>query len=497
MTLVQILQLTGFFIVFLGLALSMFFRKLPALLALPLMAILISLLGGVSPHDLFYHVIGAGSIRLHNAYTVAIFGGMLSFLLQKSGVAENLIKNGAELAGDRPWSVGFIMLLLIAMLFTTLGGLGAIIMVATIVLPILSSVGFSSLTIAGLFLIGVNLGGLLNAGNWALYIDIMHLDIDTIRSFALTLFGIAFIMALGFLTIEIQRDGQKLPLKKFLVRGLLAGIGVFILAAAYFRVRDHVFFIDLWRTLTLIIKWGLIAITALTFLQILYDFAKKLTDRERYMSRIKWYAYLTPLVPLILILVLRMSFITAFVIGLIYGFIATFRKGSINMLSQSIIEGGASVMPAVVLMMGIGMLLNAIMGPGAEWSALHAHSEWPVLAFLKPAMANIIPSSPLIYVLVFTVLAPLALYRGPLNVWGMGYGMAAIMLASGSLAAAAIMGLLISVGTIQGICDPTNTHNVWIANELHLDTQEILWRTLPYVWVVAAVGLMVSAVWYF
>ncbi len=495
MTFLQILQLIGFLLIFLSIALAMFFRKLPALLALPLMAILISILGGVGLNDLLFKVIGAGAVRLHTAYTVAIFGGMLSFLLQKSGVAENLIKNGAELAGDRPWSVGFIMLLLISMLFTTLGGLGAIIMVATIVLPIMASVGFSSLSIAGIFLIGVHLGGLLNAGNWALYLDLLHLDITTIRSFALALFGISLIMALVFLTIEISREGQKITIKKLFVFSLLLTIGLGLAVAGYYLIKEKPFFADLWRTLTLVLKWGFIVLAALTFLQILFDFIKKLTGRERYMGRIKWYAYLTPVVPLILILILKMSFITAFVIGLIYGFITTFRKGSVNMLSQSIIEGGASVMPAVVLMMGIGMLLNSIMGPTNDGSASGA--PWPVLVFLRPAMESIIPSSPWTYVIVFTLLAPLSLYRGPLNVWGMGYGLAAIMLASGSLPTAAIMGLLLSVGTIQGICDPTNTHNVWIANELHLDTQEILWRTLPYVWVVAMIGLMVSAVCFF
>lgn len=495
MNFLQTLQLIGFLLIFISMALAMFFRKLPALLALPLMAILISLLGGVGLNDLLFTVIGAGAVRLHTAYTVAIFGGMLSFLLQKSGVAEHLIKNGAELAGDRPWSVGFLMLLLITMLFTTLGGLGAIIMVATIVLPIMASVGFSNLTIAGIFLIGVNLGGLLNAGNWAVYIDLMRLDLVTIRSFALTLFGIAFVMALAFLTIETSRSGQKINLKKSLVLGFVLVIGMGALIATYFLIKNMPFFIDLWQTIGLVLKWVFISIVALTFLQIIFDFIKKLTGRERYMSRIRWYAYLTPVVPLILILVLKMSFITAFVLGLMYGFIVTFRKGSINMLSQAIIEGGASVIPAVVLMMGIGMLLNAIMGPSTDGAP--TGPEWPVLAFLRPAMESIIPSSPWVYVVVFTLLAPLSLYRGPLNVWGMGYGLAAIMLASGALPAAAIMGLLLSVGTIQGICDPTNTHNVWIANELHLDTQEILWRTLPYVWIVAMVGLIVSAVRFF
>ncbi len=226
---IETFKILGFLLVFISMALLMFFRKLPALIALPVMAVLVALLGGVTASDLLVHVIGAGAVKLHTAYTVAIFGGMLSFLLQKSGVAENLIKNGAELAGDRPWSVGLIMLLLIAMLFTTLGGLGAIIMVATIVLPIMASVGFSSLTIAGLFLIGINLGGILNAGNWALYIDVLKLDISTIRSFALILFGLCFFMALAFLTLELRREGQKVR------AGKLAGYGAAITLLVVYR----------------------------------------------------------------------------------------------------------------------------------------------------------------------------------------------------------------------------------------------------------------------
>lgn len=493
---IETFKILGFLLVFISMALLMFFRKLPALIALPVMAVLVALLGGVTASDLLVHVIGAGAVKLHTAYTVAIFGGMLSFLLQKSGVAENLIKNGAELAGDRPWSVGLIMLLLIAMLFTTLGGLGAIIMVATIVLPIMASVGFSSLTIAGLFLIGINLGGILNAGNWALYIDVLKLDISTIRSFALILFGLCFFMALVFLTLELRREGQKVRAGKLAGYGAAITLLLLLLGWGYFHIRDLAAFQQIANIASRVLKYVLFVAAAWTALQILFDLGKKLTGRERFMSRVKWYAYLTPIVPLLLILILKMNFITAFVAGLVYGFFTTWRKGSINMVSQAIIEGGGSVMPAVVLMMGIGMLLNAIMGPGGEWSAAHPGGEWPVIGFLRPVMEKIIPSSPWVYVLAFTALAPLSLYRGPLNVWGMGYGMAAIMLASGSLPAAAIMGMLISVGQIQGICDPTNTQNVWIANELHLDVQEILWRTLPYVWIVAALGLMASA-WLF
>lgn len=151
-------------------------------------------------------------------------------------------------------------------------------------------------------------------------------------------------------------------------------------------------------------------------------------------------------------------------------------------------------MPAVVMFFGIGMLLNAIMGPGGQWAINHPEG-WPVLNILRPLFEQIVPTTPLQYVLVFAIAAPLALYRGPLNIWGMGYGVAAVFVASG-LPAGAVMGMLITVGQIQGISDPTNTHNVWLANEMDQNVQKILRNTLPYSWLLAIIGLMISAIWF-
>jgi len=140
------------------------------------------------------------------------------------------------------------------------------------------------------------------------------------------------------------------------------------------------------------------------------------------------------------------------------------------------------------------MLLNAIMGPGGEWAAAHPEG-WPVLNLLRPAFKQIIPQNGWQYVLIFGLAAPLALYRGPLNIWGMGYGIAAVLMASG-LSSGAVMGMLITVGQIQGISDPTNTHNVWLANEMEQNVQKILKNTLPYSWGLAVLGLMFSALWF-
>jgi hypothetical protein len=132
-------------------------------------------------------------------------------------------------------------------------------------------------------------------------------------------------------------------------------------------------------------------------------------------------------------------------------------------------------------MLGIGMLIQAVMHP-------------KVLSQVQPLLSALMPSTRIGYVVVFTVLAPLALYRGPLNVWGMGFGLAQMMAAAPGMSPAAVMAMLLSVGQLQGVCDPTNTPNVWIANYVGVDVQRILRVTLPYVWAAAAVGLVLAAV---
>jgi hypothetical protein len=488
MEMIQVTLLIAFFLI---MAVLMFLRKLPAIIALPIMAVLIALTGGISLSDTIRYVIGTGSVKLSTAYTISIFGSMLSVLLQKTGVAENFIKKGAELSGDNPWIIAVVMLSLIIVLFSTLGGLGAIIMVATIVLPIMSSVGIGPLTTVGIFLFGLSIGGILNVGNWAVYISVMGLTVDQIRPFALVMFCISFAAALVYITIQLYRDGNNLDIKKIIIRSVLflalAGVILYLynmLLNDDARIMINASLSSIGSILTWMISAGIFLLFAAAFVRLLLK-------KNEHSQEVHWITIFSPAIPLLLILLYNMDFIASFVVGLIFTYIATYKKGRLNVFIQSMFEGGAVVMPAVALMFGIGMLLVAIMGPGIPVAAYP--DGWPVLLILKPLMMKIVPSNPFEYVFIFTLAAPLALYRGPLNVWGMGYGLAAVFLASG-LNPGAVMGLLLGVGHIQGVSDPTNTQNVWLANEMRIDVQKILWNTIPYTWILALLGLTCSAI---
>lgn len=664
----QILTGSLILVIFLIAAAIMITRKLPAILTLPIMGLAIA--GGtaliqfflgvdetrrISSTDLLGGVLADGALLLHVPMIVAFFGGVISFLMQKSGTAESLVKQGAELIGDNPLSVSIFSMLLIAILFTSIGGLGAIIMVAMVVLPMLATVGISPAVAGGIMLIGISLGGIMNAGNWVIYQQQpMNVKLEDIKSFATILFLLTGLAGITFICVELYRSGLVRSLKVIIATLFfsLVGGGVLVLLISMmigedqrtpavgipiaspeiaerilvpegdvtslvlpgevvfnlsnphdeavsflaferdvaleeedplfpeawleggrlgfsyratqpgqfvlsiqgngstfereFSVQDNaqnknhralIPLVDLQRSgvdsvdrieFTFRAKSDLIdlsgpaAVTVgglsisqafttpiwllsarvsvglfLLFLvgSILLDIQRRIKRWRHQVVTIRWYAYLIPVIPLLLIMVYNTAPLTAFMIGIAYAVLATVRPGSISMTIQGLIQGSSAVIPAVMLMVGIGILIRAVLGP-VGWEEAHGGNKWPVLAAIGPLFQQIVPSGALGYVVIFGLCAPLALYRGPLNVWGLGYGIAALLLTSGHLGGAAVMAMLLTVGQVQGICDPTNTHNVWLANELRVDVQTLMWKTIPYIWGMVFVGLSIAAFMY-
>src|SRR5471030_949271 len=162
-------------VVFLLLAGLMVARKLPALLAVPLMAIAMAALAGNAPAAIA-DVIVHGAVQLAPVYATVIFGALLSRVVLSTGIAETIVAYAAEFGGDRPFVLALVLCAAVALLFTSVTGLGAIIMIGTIVLPIMLTVGVPRLTAATLFLLAFTLGFILNIAQWKFYRDVFGVD---------------------------------------------------------------------------------------------------------------------------------------------------------------------------------------------------------------------------------------------------------------------------------------------------------------------------------
>ncbi|MFE2353925.1 TRAP transporter large permease subunit [Streptomyces parvulus] len=211
--------------------------------------------------------------------------------------------------------------------------------------------------------------------------------------------------------------------------------------------------------------------------------ARPAPRRER-LGDAPWYALLAPVVPLVLALGLEVAIIPSLLAGVLYALVTTTRPGEMNKRLLRTLYGGFEVAaPPLALFVAIGILLAAVKLPGA-------------VEALEPLMKAVSPQNPVLFVLVFTLLVPLCLYRGPLNVFGLGAGIAGVLIATGIYPAVAVLGMATSYNQVFGVADPTSTQTVWAAQYAGVSPQQVMVRTLPYVWLVALGGMCVTAALY-
>ena len=431
------LQGTLIIVAFVIIAALLMTKKIPTLLALPLMAVVICVIAGVpavgtnadgAAIGWLQTVLEAGTVRMGSAIMAVIFGAWLGELMNKTGVTETIIKKSAELGGDRPLIVTLIMSAAVAVLFTTLNGLGSIIMVGSIVLPILISVGVPAMSAACIFLMAFTCGLTFNIANWKSFSGIFSLEIEQIQSFAVYMLIATVIATLILIVLEFKKNGVKFA----------------------------------------------------------FSAPIEETEIKRVAGVRGALAMLTPIIPIVLVAVFKVPVCPAFIAGIIWILIFTSKNFSkaMNLLVKTCYDGITNSAPAVILMIGIGILYLAV-----------THSM--VKEVLNPFLLAVVPSGKLGYIIFFSLLAPLALYRGPMNLFGLGSGIAALVIGLGTLSPLAVMAAFLAAERIQGCGDPTNTQNVWTANFCEVDVNGITKKLLPYLWAIAVVGVIIGAVLYF
>lgn len=448
------------FCVFLVFAALMYTGRMPALIALPLMAASLYLVGGFFFHEVSFQypgsnaavlmkefvrvVIEEGMPRLLKYIITVMLGAVLAELLKTSGVSRTIIRWASELGGDNKVVMCLLLTGATALLFTSLAGLGGVIMVATIVLPVLLGIGISAPVAGSIFLLGMSLGGAFNPVNWALFINVLKAGgmdesaaYDKLLSFVVPFAGLFFVVVMVYILLNARKMASSFwaVQKESGEDGEPAAGGLALLSPV---------------------------IPILLILS--FNIADMLTEKDVYDFPIN----------------------TALLIGVIYCLATTGRgpNGRFQRLAKSIFDAVSASAPVIALIIGIGMTIRVVWDPA-------------VSTYMEPVLARIVPGTPVMYVIVFTALAPLALYRGPFNVWGMGIAVGSIIISTGVLPPLAVMGMLYSVGMIQGVSDPTNTHNAWIAGFLGEDVNVFTRRTLPYTWLLAAAGLVLAAFKFF
>lgn len=337
-------------IVFLIFASLMYVRVIPALLAVPAMAVIMALVAGV-PLAGVGTIIVTGAAALAPVYVAVIFGAMLGRVTLDSGIARSIVNFAAEFGGEQPMAVAFGLSAVVALLFVSLSGLGAIIMVGSIVLPIMMTIGVPRKIASTLFLMAFALGFIFNIVNWKFYTQYFSVNQQQMYTYAIALAVIDAIALVIYTVIS-------------------------------------------FRTTRGYATWAVRAETA--------------------ARSVPPYALITPVLPIILYFSLHLDPILAFAISAIYGAVTTNARKAIPVLTAAAIRGLEDVAPAIILFIGIGMLLTATKAPQFA-AALHplatSHALRNPLVFvaifgvLSPLVLYRGPLNPFgIGIAVFTVL---------------------------------------------------------------------------------------------
>lgn len=408
-------------------------KKVSTIIALPFMGLLVAIIGAAGEYPLlglfdfksvdasgkeviqqgiFNGVVLNGVKMLAGAISTTIFAAAFARLLMKTGVIETIIKKAAELAGDRPLVLAIIFYIAGCIVFTSIGGIGAVVLVGTIVLPILMSAGIKPVHAGVIFLFSLSTGGILNPMNYATFIALLAPSMDNNTSLALQeivamslpIFVIVFVISIIYIVINI--------------RGMKS-----VRRAWPSEVSEPATKAGIWSMIAPIIPVLIIIISSL----LKYPVPTEI----------------------------------ALVISIIYISIVGRIKNPFQSVTQAFVEGTKDIAGVIVLLVGLGILIKGFQFPAV------AEIMSPVITEGVKYLQN-----PISYVIGFTILSIFTLYRGPMNTFGIGGSLPTLFAASGFNPIATIWALR-AAGNLQGFGDPTNSHNIWVADYVKVDVNDI------------------------
>lgn len=424
-------------VIFITMALLMMLRKIPALLALPVMAVLIGLAGGlplVGQEGILTYVLSSGALKLTGTYVAILFSCWLSQILYRTGVTDTIVKKAAEFGGDKPVIISICLSIVTAFLFTVLYGTGAVAMVGSIVLPIMLSVGVQPVVAANAYLAAMTAGYMINPANIAAITNITGVAASSMYLCAAILSVMSILFAIGYLVVSFRKGGRK-----------------FAFAAPLATDEND-------------------------------------EERPQQVTGVRGFlACMTPLVVVAVMLIFRLEAITVFLIGIVWAMIFTFNGNWTKysgMIVQSCYEGFKEGAPTTGLMFGIGMIINAMTAPTTQ-------------AAIKPFMEAITPTTAAGLILFVCLLSPLGLYRGPFNLLGLGAGLAASMLAVNVLPVAALSAVFYAAFRWPTQSCPTSTQVVWASNYVGQDPVGTTNKVFFANWILTAVSVIVMVLIYF
>jgi H+/gluconate symporter-like permease len=386
-------------------------------------AILWCIIGMIPMHTVVTDVFQTSVASYGGTIAIIVFGAWFGRILVDTGIAGYIIKKTVELAGDKPLITTLLLCTVCALIFTSAFGVGSVMAIGMIVLPIMFSLGIDKKTALGSYLLSVSAGMYLNIAYvsqfFAVFKSIKYTD-EYIR-FAIVATIVHTIVMLAFITFNYMRNQKG---NKSRARAWTASMTS--------------------------------------------------SSQGGQSGRLNFLCILVPFVPIIMVALFKWQPVPSFLMGIFLGLLLTKNMTSyqiaVEKVQKTLYDGIADS----------GLLIGMLYGVNIFQAA--AKEVSPIL---QDVMGGIIPTSPVVLVAVFCVLAPLALFRGPLMIWGSGIAVVSILQSMGFFSENFLFALFLipPVAIVASAC-PTQSWSMWGLSYAKVEPKQYIKTNLPWAWTI-------------
>ena len=353
-----------------------------------------------------------------------VFGAWFGRVLMKTGIASTLIRTVTELGGDKPQFTCILLCIVTTACFSSIFGAGAVVAIGVIVLPIFLSLGIPKVVATCAFMMSVGAGMFVNP---VLYQQYQAFFLDENGK---TMYPYELHTSWGIYALLIQ-------------------VAVVIAMVLLLTRRKKVH------------TWG-----AVTPAEI----------RQRRGENAPGIALITPVLPVLLLIIFKVPIILGFIIGSFYAMITCRKIKSwpqmCRMINKDFFDGVVDTAPLVGF-----LLMLPMFNKSAELC----------VPYFNALLGNIIPNNTFIISAAFAVLAPLGMFRGPFTLFGCGDATLGILKGFG-FPVAYLAPLIIIPSTVMNVsCCVTQSWIVWGVNYTKTGTKDFLKLSVVAGWIVCVI----------
>ena len=355
---------------------------------------------------------------------VIMLGSWFGRVLVETGIAGSIIRRAVELGGDKILVTTILASVATTFIFTGTYGVGAVIAIGVIVLPILLSLGVSERIATAAYTMSIGAA--------------MFINIALFKQIALFFPANSVPYAGAYFTFALMAMGVSV---------------FFIILMLAFNLRNGA-----------AKAWAAPVIEAPT------------------VTHVPFYSYIVPLVPVIMAVGFNWGPVPGMFLAIFLSLLLTGQLRNLQNAQSLTLKALRDGVADVALL--LGMLFTLAM----FWAAAGKNAE-----LIKAVLGPIVPSNPWIIAIIFGIVAPLGLFRGPLMPWGAGSATIAVLVAMGFFKPTLLLPLILApgIGMAMSMC-PTQSWNLWAISFTKVGITDFLKTGVPWAWMASFANALLA-----